>query len=134
MQTIIEFETTDTRWAYVLSGCVANIAPARGPLYASAAPGGAGLGAPRTRAAESAGGSKCDAEEAKLQAEFHEEIGSGLQLIEDAVTTIVSAKTAEEISSPQGKEALKEEIRVAVGEILEHHQVTRVLFVNFITQ
>lgn len=134
MQTLIEFETKDPRWAYVLGGCVANLLPLNGPLYASAAAGGAGVIGPRAAAAESAGGSKCEAEEHKLQAEFDEEIGSGRQLIEDAVTTIVSGKTAEEIATPEGKEALKAEITAAVEQILDHHHVTRVLFVNFITQ
>jgi flagellar basal body-associated protein FliL len=133
MQTIIEFETTDPRWARVLRGCVMNLTPLAGPLYASAAPGGAGVGASRTGGTE-AGGSACEAEEHKLQAEIAEEIGTGRQLIEDAITTIVSAKTPEELASPEGKEALKGEILHAVQELLEEQTVTRVLFVNFITQ
>lgn len=133
MQTIIEFETTDERWAHVLHGCVANVRPLAGPLFASAAPGGAGVVGGRTVGVESAG-SPCEAEEAHLLAEFAEEIGSGRQLIEDAVTTIVSGKSAEELSTPEGKAALKSEIKHAVQEIVEEHHVTRVLFVNFITQ
>lgn len=132
MQTIIEFETTDPRWGRVLHGCVALPLPFAGPMYASADPVGAvGRRAPAT---ESAAGSPCEAEEHALQTEFEEEIGSGRQLIEDAVTTIVTSKTAQELATAEGKDALKREIREAIQEILEEHHVSRVLFVNFITQ
>jgi flagellar basal body-associated protein FliL len=132
MQTIIEFETTDPRWGRVLHGCVARPLPVGGPLYASTDPVGA-VGA-RTAATEGGAASPCEAEEQALQAEFEEEIGSGRALIEDAVTTIVTSKTAAELATAEGKDALKAEIVDAVQEIIEEPRVSRVLFVNFITQ
>jgi Flagellar basal body-associated protein FliL len=105
LETLIEFETTEASWARVLRGCV-----------------------------EKAGGSPCKAEEAALLHEFDEEIGTGRRLIEDAVTTIVSAKTLSEVSSPEGKEKLRAEIMHAVEELIPHPHVVRVLFTDFVTQ
>lgn len=64
--------------------------------------------------------------------EFGEELP--LALIEDAVTTAVSTKSVEEISSTAGKDSLREDIRSALAELIPEHQVRRVLFVSFITQ
>lgn len=55
-------------------------------------------------------------------------------LIEDAITTTVSGKSIADISSPAGKDTLREEIRVAVAALLPDEHVRRVLFTNFITQ
>jgi len=73
------------------------------------------------------------AEEALLE-EFAHHIGSGLTLIEDAITSIVSSKSLAEVSTPEGKEALREEIRAAVAELIPHPHVHRVLFTDFVTQ
>lgn len=105
LETLIEFETTDQAWARVLRGCV-----------------------------EKAGGSPCKAEEEALLHEFDEEIGTGRRLIEDAVMTIVSAKTLTDVSSPEGKERLRTEILHAVEELIPHPHVVRVLFTDFVTQ
>ncbi len=64
--------------------------------------------------------------------EFAEEIP--IVLIEDAITTAVSSKSADELASPEGKEVLREEIRRAVAELLPEPLVRRVLFTKFITQ
>lgn len=105
LETVVEFETTDEAWAKVLHGCV-----------------------------QEAGGSPCKAKEALLLNEFAEEIGTGRTLIEDAVTSIVSSKTIEQISSPEGKEQLREEIEERVARVIPHPHVTRVLFTDFVTQ
>lgn len=63
---------------------------------------------------------------------FEEELP--IVLIEDAITTTVSAKSADDIASIAGKEVLREEIRQAVSALLPEPQVRRVLFTNFITQ
>ena len=106
LETLVEFETTEADWAYVLHGCV------------TAAPTG----------------SPCKAKEEELLHHFEEEIGSGRKLIEDAITTIVSAKTLAEVSSPEGKEKLRAELTKAIHELLPHPHVKRVLFVDFVTQ
>ena len=105
LETVIEFETTSEDWAFVLHGCV-----------------------------EEHGGSACQAEEEHLLEEIDEEIGSGRTLIEDAVTSIVSAKTLDEISSPEGKEALRGEILEAIREAVPEPHVERVLFTDFVSQ
>lgn len=55
-------------------------------------------------------------------------------LIEDAITSAVSAKTVADISTPAGKEALREDIRAAIAALLPNEHIYRVLFTNFITQ
>jgi len=73
------------------------------------------------------------AEESLLEG-FEHQIGSGMTLIEDAVTSIVSSKSLTEVATPEGKEALREEIRRAVERLIPHPQVRRVLFTDFVTQ
>jgi hypothetical protein len=132
LQTVIEFETTDVRWAHALSGCA--LAPRDGgPAYVSAAPLTAGAPA----VAPASGGSAtttCDAEQQQLEAEFEAHIGNGMQLIEDAVTNLVTAKTPDQLATPAGKDALKAEIEKAVTDLLPDERVKRVLFTDFITQ
>lgn len=134
LQAVIEFETTDERWLNVLTGCGAygaRIAPVS-ELMVSALPAGrAAVPAPGVK---EAGGDPCQAEEKALLTEFEHEIGTGRSLIEDAVTSIISGHTASEVATPAGKEALKEEIKLAIEQLIEEPRVTRVLFLNFITQ
>ncbi len=73
------------------------------------------------------------AEEALLE-EFEHHIGSGVTLIEDAITSIVSGKSLSEVAMPEGKEALREEIREAIETLIPHPHVHRVLFTDFVTQ
>lgn len=135
IQTVIEFETLDEHWAEVFSGECGAIWPAgSGPRMASSIPGGPPAAVPSIPEVAGAEVPPCQALEAELLHEFELEIGTGRQLIEDAVTTLVSAKTAEELATTAGKEALKEEIRRAVEHLIEEPRVTRVLFLNFIMQ
>jgi flagellar basal body-associated protein FliL len=135
LQTLIEFETTDEQWEWVLNGCASTLPVVPQPLV-SAVPGGTGAPAVAPPAGGAGGGEdRCTSEEQALLEAFSREIGTGRQLIEDAVTSIVSAQTPEAISTPAGKEALRAEIRDAVNELLGgRHTVTRVLFLNFIQQ
>lgn len=148
LQTVIEFETYDTRWSHVLGNCGATHGArldhgerdlseldldAAGHLMVSAAP----AGAPGREAPLAGGGpavDPCEAERAALMADFQHEIGTGLQVIEDAVTTVVTGHTMSEVVTPEGKEALKAEIKAAVDGLLHEPKVHRVLFLNFITQ
>lgn len=130
MQTIIEFETTSKEWAKVLRGCVATPRSVSAPMVSlmpRIADGGA-------LDLEGAKVDPCTAAQAKLQEEFAHEIGTGRQLIEDAVLMVVSRRTAVEISTPEGKEALKADIKKAIEKLIPEPKVTRVLFTNFITQ
>jgi hypothetical protein len=131
LQTIIEFETTDERWAKVLAGCVAL--PAGSAPLVSRVPVGGEYAVPAP-SAPSGGGGGCDAQHAALLSEFEAQVGTGRQLIEDAITSIVASKSPEELGTAEGKERLKAEIKAAVEARLEDRHVTRVLFVNFITQ
>jgi len=133
VQTIIEFETTEAAWAKFAKTCVAVVplgprseamvsaVPFAGPMDVEAPEEGAAL-------------PPCAAAEQKLLEEFNHHIGTGRQLIEDAITTIISRHTAADVSTPEGKDALKAEIRDAVERLIHEPKVTRVLFTNFITQ
>lgn len=142
LQTVIEFESYDERWQYVLNGCGHgeahgarfDVLDGSGDLMVSAVPGG---GTTRPMASAASGGDAldpCEAERLALMAEFEHEIGTGMQLIEDAVTTVVTGHTVSEIVTPEGKEALKAEIKEAVDHLIHEPAVHRVLFLNFITQ
>ena len=131
LQTVIEFQTSDPRWARVINGCVRS-SPFPMPMVADA---GAlpflDVRAPDVEAA----GDPCVAEEEELLDEFGVEIGSGRQLIEDAVTLIVTTKSSDWLATAEGKEELKQEIQRATEDILgDEFIVTRVLFTAFIMQ
>lgn len=106
---VIEFETFAEEWAHVLHGCVFAFV-------------------------EESDVSPCKAEEETLLHEFEEEIGTGKALIEDAITTVVSGKSYEELSTSEGREELRAEILHSVGELIHEPEVTRVLFLEFLTQ
>lgn len=57
-----------------------------------------------------------------------------MALIQDAITTAVSKHTADELMSPEGKDALRDEIHEVVAGLLPEPHIRRVLFTNFITQ
>jgi len=138
LQTVIEFETYDGRWQYVLGNCGHNshgaLLGASGDLMVSSVP----VSAPQRPLAEPSVAAPavdpCVAERTALMEEFEREIGTGLHLIEDAVTTVVTRHTVSEIVTPEGKEALKAEIQAAVDALIHEPRVHRVLFLNFITQ
>lgn len=143
VQTVVEFETTDPRWEWVLTGCNGkqpkapvekHAADDRVPSEAmvSAAPVAAVPVA--SPAAEGAAESPCEVAEKELLAEFEHHIGTGRQLIEDTITTVVSARTWDEVATPQGKEALKAEIAKRISDLIGEPHVSRVLFTNFIYQ
>jgi len=137
LQAIIEFETTDQRWQHVLTGCGKSAHGAAfevdRDLLVAAVPGGS-ASVPGANASAPKG-DPCEEELAHLLSAFEQRIGNGRSLIEDAVTTIVTGHTADEISTPAGKEVLKAEIQAAVDALFHGDpKVKRVLFINFITQ
>lgn len=133
LQTVVEFQTTDERWAHVLHGCARAFEVAPAPMVSLVPVAPVASVAPASGGAEGRGNA-CQTEELALLAEFDAQVGTGRQLVEDAVTSIVTGKTPEEVATAEGKEALKAEIQAAVQERLPGMVVTRVLFTNFITQ
>lgn len=133
LRTVIEFETKDGRWATVIAGCVRSL---REPSpVVSRVPAGAALPTTTGQEKEKEEANPCGEKEGELLHEFQSEVGTGVQLIEDAVTMIVTSKTAAEVSTPDGKQRLKDELKGAVEEILgEEFRVSRILFTTFITQ
>jgi flagellar protein FliL len=58
-----------------------------------------------------------------------------LPRVHDALTTVLSAKRADEVSSAAGKERLKDELKAAINRVLPpDHQVVKVYFTEFIIQ
>lgn len=145
MQATIEFETADPLWGWVLGGCkgkqpkpakhAAETPPALLPAsteMVSADP--SIVREVRDYDAEAAAEPICIATEKHLIAQFEEELGTGKSVIEDIVTTVVTRHSFEEISSPDGKEKLKQEIQHAIEQVMHEPKVVRVLFTNFVSQ
>ena len=63
-----------------------------------------------------------------------EEMAQRAPLIEDAVTTILTTKTFDQVITKDGKEALKTEIRDKLNELLGEGQVERVYITDFVVQ
>jgi flagellar FliL protein len=59
---------------------------------------------------------------------------SDVPKIRDAVIRILTAKSAQEILSSEGKEALREELKEALNEALGGEDITQVFFTEFIIQ
>lgn len=71
----------------------------------------------------------------KWEEEFHHEIAHFVPAIRDIVISSLTKHTAAELSTPEGKEAVKEEIKTKVDEAFhEEHQVISVNIENFIIQ
>jgi flagellar protein FliL len=76
------------------------------------------------------GGREKDADKA-----FQTQIKRYAAAIEDAVTTVLSSKTYDEVRSPEGKEAAKHEIKARVQQVVgEAEHVTNVYFTDFVVQ
>lgn len=135
IQTTIEFETTSAAWARVLNGCAMDVHPTtRTDTLVTAGAGGASTSSRPAPEEQGPAEGPCAAEERLLLADFDHDIGTGRQLIEDALTGIITRLEAAEIATPQGKEALKEAIRRRVEELIPEHRAVRVLFSTFIIQ
>lgn len=60
--------------------------------------------------------------------------GKEIVIIRDSILTLLSSKTAEQVITNEGKDALKEEIRVLVNERLPKNRVSEVFIVDFVVQ
>jgi len=78
-------------------------------------------------------GAKGPALEAK-NAHFAEELQPEMHKILDAVATVVGSKSADEVSTTEGREQLKAELIEAINQHLPGHKVEHIYFETFITQ
>ncbi len=65
---------------------------------------------------------------------FLEEVKKREPQIRDVVIREISGKTFREVNSPQGKEQLKEELRLKINELLARGEIKHVLFTSFAVQ
>ena len=63
-----------------------------------------------------------------------DELAKRMPQIRDAILMILSTKRYADISTPEGKTALREEILNAVNDILASSQITRIYFKEFVIQ
>jgi len=66
--------------------------------------------------------------------ELTSELDKKTPLIRDIIISILSSKTVEEITTPKGKEKLKEEIVNQINKYLEDGEIKRIYFTNFVIQ
>ncbi len=66
--------------------------------------------------------------------EFGNEIGNRKDQLRDIIIATLSAKTSESIRTPEGKEALKEELKERINSVLAKGQIARVYFTDFAIQ
>ena len=54
--------------------------------------------------------------------------------IRDGLISLMSAKTASDIAEPQGRDALKRQIKDLINEVMKREEVKRVFFTQFVVQ
>ena len=62
------------------------------------------------------------------------ELEPDMHKIRDAVIRVIGSKSLEEVSTPEGREVLKTELRDAINQEVHHKRAENVYFVTFITQ
>ena len=65
-------------------------------------------------------------------AEVQEEINKRMPQVRDIIIILLSSRTYSQISTPKGKERLKEEIRDTVNSFLTKGKINKVLFTQFL--
>ena len=75
-----------------------------------------------------------DDERVLAEEEFQQTIDTQRPVIDDIVTTILSSKTFNEITTIEGKQALKEELMGRINEALGYQGVINVYFTDFVIQ
>ncbi len=68
------------------------------------------------------------------QAEFDKLLEPQAPLIDDAIISILAARTPGDISTPEGKQRLKSDIKEAINRLLGGEQVANVYFTQFVMQ
>ena len=66
--------------------------------------------------------------------EFGNEIGNRKTQIRDLIISVLSSKTSAEMRTPEGKEALKQELKERINSVLARGQIARVYFTRFAVQ
>jgi flagellar FliL protein len=66
--------------------------------------------------------------------EFGNEIGNRKSQLRDIIIATLSAKTSEQVRTPEGKEALKQELKERLNSVLAKGQIARVYFTDFAVQ
>jgi flagellar FliL protein len=66
--------------------------------------------------------------------EFGNEIGNRRSQLRDIVISTLSAKTSEDLRTPEGKEALKQELKERINSVLAKGQIARVYFTDLAVQ
>jgi flagellar protein FliL len=66
--------------------------------------------------------------------ELVKEYEAALPLMLDAVGRTVGARTSNDLGTPEGREALKEEVKKAMGEILGEEEILNVYFTDLVMQ
>jgi flagellar FliL protein len=66
--------------------------------------------------------------------EFGNEIGNRKSQLRDVIISTLSSKTSDQLRTPEGKEALKEELKERINSVLAKGQIARVYFTEFAIQ
>jgi len=66
--------------------------------------------------------------------EFENEIGNRRSQLRDLVIATLAAKNTADIKTPEGKEALKEELKERINSVLAKGQIAQVYFTEFAVQ
>jgi len=78
---------------------------------------------------------KASAEDRKAKsAELEKEMGPQAAMMDDAVIGLLSARTTAEISTPEGKARLKNDIRESLNRTLGGDHVVNIFFTQFVIQ
>ena len=78
-------------------------------------------------------GLKPTAVEAK-NALFAEELRPEMYRVSDAITRVMGSRGPDEVSTSEGREQLKSDLRTAINDVLHEEKVAAVYFVTFVTQ
>lgn len=66
--------------------------------------------------------------------QFGEEMMQRRSQVRDIIISVLSSKTSKELKSPEGKEALKQELKERINSVLAKGQIARVYFTEFAIQ
>jgi flagellar FliL protein len=70
----------------------------------------------------------------ELQKELEAELAPLKPRLEDAITTVLTSKTSDELMTPEGKQRLRDELRAKLDRISTDHPIMGVYFTQFIIQ